>query len=103
MDLKEETVSETIEATSLSEERRRTAPFMSKSLNFEVRIRFRDGFELFVRQFDFGGFELMSGRPDDDMKLDIINLIEEAIDDSCSNDDWLKFEVLQIFSECIIG
>ena len=68
MDLREETISETIEAKTLSEKTRRTAPFMSKSLNLEETLRFKGVIELLDEKFDFGGLVLLSGRPDNDIK-----------------------------------
>ena len=68
MDLRVETVFETIGAKILSEQRRRTAPFMSKSLNLEETLRFKSVIELLDEKFDFGGLVLMSGRPDNDLK-----------------------------------
>ena len=46
MDLREKTVSGTIGAKTLSKERRRTTPFMSKSLNLEEPIRSKGRIEL---------------------------------------------------------
>ena len=78
MHLEEETVSGTIGAKTLSEEKRRTVPFMSNSLNLEETIRFIGGIELLDEKFDFWSLKLMSGKTDDDMKLDMLSLTEEA-------------------------
>ena len=78
MDLREKTVSGTIGAKTLSEEKRRTTPFMSKSLNLEKTICFKGVIEILDEKFDFEGLVFMSGRPDNDMKLEILSLTEEA-------------------------
>ena len=61
MDLREETVSGTIGAKTLSKERKRTAPFMSKSLNLEETNRFKGGIDLLDEKFDFGASYLCPG------------------------------------------
>ena len=87
LDLKEETDSGTIGAKKLSEKRKRTAPFMSKSLSLAEKNR---GLELLVGPFNLEGFVLMSGRPGDDMELDMLSLTEETVDvlDLLPGDEW---------------